>query len=173
MSCKKWRLAILFFQPEPSIISILSVLGYQCCADFVFSVRPIPALQDQQSCRFCLSKPGHGDDSSRGPRHSSPRLLHKIRLLRSGCPMRGPMPGPTLVTRNDLPCSTTVLVRQFDINNFTYLRNSIPAKSLFPLMSVILVAMFVITAGESYATITVINAIAFLLAMFDISDFLL
>ena len=40
-------------------------------------------------------------------------------------------------------------------------------------MSVILVAMFVITAGESYATITVINAIAFLLAMFDISDFLL
>ena len=40
-------------------------------------------------------------------------------------------------------------------------------------MSVILVAVFVIFAGELYATITVINAVAFLLALFDISDFLL
>ena len=34
MSGKKWRLAILFLQPEPSISSILSVFGYHCCADF-------------------------------------------------------------------------------------------------------------------------------------------
>ena len=40
-------------------------------------------------------------------------------------------------------------------------------------MSVILVATIVIPAGEFYATITVINAVAFLLASFDISDFLL
>jgi len=40
-------------------------------------------------------------------------------------------------------------------------------------MSVILVAMFVIPAGELYAAITVINAVAFLLASFDTSDFLL
>ena len=36
MSCKKWRLAILFLQPNHSISQILSILGYQCGADFVF-----------------------------------------------------------------------------------------------------------------------------------------
>ena len=34
MSCKKWRLAFLLCQPNPSIRPILSILGYQCCADF-------------------------------------------------------------------------------------------------------------------------------------------
>ena len=59
MSCKKWRLPILFLQSKPSISSILSVFDYQCCADFahvmdfVFFVSPISALQYQQSCRFC------------------------------------------------------------------------------------------------------------------------
>jgi len=36
MSGKKWRLPFLLFQSDPSIRSILSVLGYQCCADFAF-----------------------------------------------------------------------------------------------------------------------------------------
>ena len=34
MSGKKWRLAILVFQLNSPITSILSILGYQCCADF-------------------------------------------------------------------------------------------------------------------------------------------
>ena len=73
MSCKKWRLAILIFSLNPSISSILSILGYHCCADFVFhqGFRPLRqpdfrALQDQQSHRFCLPQ---------DPKTCSPELV--------------------------------------------------------------------------------------------------
>ena len=61
MSGKKWRLTILIFPSKPPIISILSILGYQCGADFVFhhGLRLLRrsdfnALQDQHYQRFCL-----------------------------------------------------------------------------------------------------------------------
>ena len=44
---------------------------------------------------------------------------------------------------------------------------------MFPLISIIGVAAFVFTAGELYAPIIGINAVAFLLCTYDVSDFLL
>ena len=56
MSGKKWRLPILFLQPEPSISSILSITGYRCCADFVFH-HGFCLLRNRNSSSAVISSP--------------------------------------------------------------------------------------------------------------------